>query len=172
MAEAGLFDDHRVELINGRIYRMSPQHDPHILAVFKAAAAVGRVALPSDWVLTQVTYRLDKHSAPEPDVLWLPTPQGTPSAKWPSPVLLIEISHKTYRRDSGVKLRKYAEHGIADYWVVNVAADRVEIYREPKNPTGKIADWRYEDVHCFSRGQSIGLLYRPQIHIAVADLLP
>src|SRR5437667_325973 len=80
-----LFDlgrENRVELINGRIYRMSPQNDPHILVMSKLIRAINPVASPSDWVIFQSTVRLDKYSAPDPDMTWLSVPMGTPSAKW------------------------------------------------------------------------------------------
>src|SRR5437016_12051539 len=152
MADAGVFGDRRVELINGRIYRMAPQLSPHMASVSKALRAIFTVCPPHEWLIGQGTYRTDKYSAPEPDLLWLPCPIGTPEARWPSPVLLIEVSHTTYKRDSGVKLRKYAEHGIKDYWIVNIPADRVEVYRDPHNPTRKPADCRYDSVQHFERG--------------------
>lgn len=168
----GVFGDRRVELINGRIYRMSPQNDPHMLAMSNAIEAIGPVAPKSDWVIFQGTLRVDKHSAPESDVLWLPVPKGTPSAKWPLPVLIIEVSDTSYKKDSGVKLRKYAERGVCDYWIVNIAADRIEVYRDPKNPTGLPVDCRYQSVQHYTRGQKIAMLQRPKINLAVDDLLP
>ena len=35
MADAGVFGDRRVELINWRIYRIAPQRDPHMIAISK-----------------------------------------------------------------------------------------------------------------------------------------
>jgi len=164
MADAGIFGDRRAELINGRIY--------HMAAVSKCNIALHRVALATDWIVIQGTLRMDVYSAPDPDFVWLPVPIGTPSQQWPSPILLIEVSHTTYKRDSGVKLRKYAEHGVREYWIVNIRADRVEVHRDPQNPSGDPADCRYGDVQHFARGQSIALLLRPQVSLAVDDLLP
>jgi Uma2 family endonuclease len=33
--------------------------------------------------------------------------------------------------DRGVKLGIYAEAGIADYWIVNLAEKQIEVYRDP-----------------------------------------
>ena len=172
MAAAGVFDDRRVELINGRIYRMAPQLNPHMAAISKCADQLLRRRLPTDWLIIQGTYRIDKFSAPDPDFLWLPVPIGTPRSQWPAPLLLIEVSHTTYKRDSGVKLRKYAEAGVPDYWILNLRADRVEVYRDPHNPTGDPANWRYKSVQHFARGQSIALLRRPAVTLSADDLLP
>lgn len=175
MARSGVFDmvgENRVELINGRIYRMSPQNDPHIIVVSKLIRAINPIAPQSDWVIFQSTVRLDKYSAPDPDVTWLSVPMGTPSAKWPTPILIIEVSHSSYRKDSGIKLRKYAERTVPDYWIINVAADQVEVYRDPQNPYGRQSDCFYASVQPFTRGQAITVLQRPSITLAVNDLLP
>src|SRR5437763_4740715 len=106
MANAGVFDlfDDRVELINGRIYHVAPQLDPHMFAVSKGAELLLRARNPNELVLIQGTLRLDQYSAPDPDLQWYDVPFGTPEQRRPRPILLIEVSHTTYRRDSGVKL--------------------------------------------------------------------
>src|SRR5688500_13005262 len=116
MARAGVFSlvEDRVELINGRIYRASPQLDPHIFAISKGADALLRARMPNELVMIQGTLRLDKYSAPDPDLQWYDVPIGTPQRHRPLPILLIEVSDTTYKRDSGIKLRLYARHGIAD----------------------------------------------------------
>ena len=72
----------------------------------------------------------------------------------------------------GVKLRLYASHGICDYWIENLREDRIEVYRDPRNPTGHPDDCSYASVQHFARGQSINVLGRPGVTIAVDDLLP
>lgn len=172
MAEADVFGNRRVELINGRIYRMPPQKTPHIVAIWNTQKAFEHACCSTDWVVAQVTLRLDSYSAPDPDVLWLPVPPRTPQHLWLPPVVLVEVSETTYKTDSGVKLRKYAQAGIKEYWIENLKADRVEVYREPRNPTGRLADCRYESVAHFKRGDSIPVAARPGVVVAVNDLLP
>ena len=172
LVEADAFGTERVELINGRIYVMSPQAVPHMVAMSKTSEVLFRLREPSDWIVVGGTFKLDRYSAPEPDVLWLPVPPGTPEHRWPDPVLLVEISHATYRRDSGLKLRKYAYHGVPEYWIENLKADRVEVYRDPQNPTGRERDCRYASVAHYARGQLIPVQARPGVTLAVDDLLP
>lgn len=172
MARAGVFGHRRAELINGRIYRMAPQRDPHMIAVSKTTEALLRAKAPSDWIIIQGTLRLDRLNEPDPDFMWFDVPMGTPENQRPLPLLVIEISHTTYKKDSGVKLQMYAQHGIRDYWIVNTRADRVEVYRDPQNPTGDAAECRYDSVKHFTRGRSIALLRRPGVSLAVDDLLP
>ena len=172
LVEADALGTTRVELINGRIYRMAPQGGPHMAAMSNATEVFNRVKRPNDWVIFQGTLRLGRFSAPDPNVLWLPVRKKTPEHLWPDPVLLIEISDTTYRKDSGVKLRTYAFHGVPEYWIENLPADRIEVYRQPQNPTGRLRDCHYASVQHFGRGQSIPVAARPGVSLAVDELLP
>jgi len=172
LVEADALGTTRVELLNGRIYRMAPQAVPHMTAISRGSAALLRIARPSDWVVVQGTLILDRFSAPDPDLMLLPVPPGTPTHLWPDPILLIEVSETTYRRDSGLKLRKYAFHGIPQYWVENLRADRIEVYREPQNPSGRLSDCHYASVEHFGRGRSIQVAGRPGVTLDVDELLP
>ena len=172
LVEADALGTTRVELLNGRIYRRAPQAVPQMTAISRSSEALFRVARPSDWVVVQGTLILDRFSAPDPDLMLLPVPPGTPTHLWPDPTLLIEVSDTTYRRDSGPKLRKYAFHGVPQYWIENLGADRVEVYREPQNPTGRLRDCNYAVVEHYVRGQSVPLAGRPGVTLDVNELLP
>ncbi len=171
LVDADAFGTNRVELLNGRMYFMT-QGGRHMTAMSNATEAFNRVRAPDDWVIFQGTLRLDRLSAPDPDVLWLPVPKNTPEHLWPDPILLVEISDTTYRKDSGVKLRKYAYHGVPEYWIENLPDDRIEVYREPRNPTGRPRDCAYASVKHFGRGQRIPVFGRPDVTLAVDELLP
>jgi Uma2 family endonuclease len=143
-----------------------------MVGVTRGMKALLRVAGPTDWVIAQGTLKLSRYSAPDPDVLWLPVREGTPVHEWPQPLLLIEVSDTTYRKDSGIKLRTYAFHGVPDYWIENLKADRIEVYRQPQNPTGRLRDCHYASVEHFTRGQSITVAARAGVTLAVDELLP
>src|SRR3954470_23198300 len=119
LVEADALGTSRAGLINGRIYRQPAQGAAHMLAVTRCAKALLRLAGPTDWVIMQGTLTLSRYSAPDPDLLWMPVPEGTPVHEWPDPVLLIEISDTSYRKDAGVKLRTYSLHSVPEYWIVN-----------------------------------------------------
>lgn len=170
LVEADAFGTTRVELLNGRIH-FRTQDLRHMAAVSNAVAVFDRVVGTDEWCVFQGTLRLDRFSAPDPDLLWLPCPIGTPEHQWPQPILLIEISDTTYREDSGPKLRKYAYHGIPEYWIENLPADRIEVYRQPQNPTGRLRDCTYGWVQHFGRGQTIPVAARPGLVLSVDELL-
>lgn len=172
LVEADVFGNRRVELLNGRIYRMAPQAERHMAAVSKAIRVLGTVVPKNEWLITQGTLRLDRYNAPDPDLLWLPCPVGTPVHMWPDPLLLMEVSDTSYRKDSGVKLRTYAFHGVPEYWIANLRDDRVEVYRNPENPARRVRDCRYASVQHFGRGDLIALGARPGVKLPVDELLP
>jgi Uma2 family endonuclease len=114
---------------------------------------------------------LPPSGAPDPDFHVFDVPIRTPDNRLPVPILVIEVSDSTDARDSGPKLRMYARAGIADYWIVNLNLQRVEVYRRPENPTGKRLGWRYADRQFFSAGQSTSPLARPALTFDVRAML-
>jgi hypothetical protein len=45
--------------------------------------------------------------------------------------LLVEVSHKTYARDRGWKLPRYAHNKIPVYWVMSIERRTVEVFTDP-----------------------------------------
>jgi Uma2 family endonuclease len=173
MSEAGIFDNRRVELLNGEIIEVQAQANPHRMAITKGSALLlQHFPLTTHWVVVQGTFLLSKLSAPDPDFHIFDVPAGTPDNQLPLPFLVVEVSDTTYRKDSGPKLRAYAASGVRDYWIVNIPAQRVEVYRSPENPAGKKSGCRYADRTFCSRGQQVQLLARPDLSFAVDALLP
>jgi len=172
MARAGLFDDRRVELIEGDIITMAAQGYPHQLSITRISRLLLAAFTSSDWVVIQGTLVLPPHGAPDPDFHVFDVPEGTPGHKLPTPMLVIEVNDTTYLKDSGPKLRTYARAGVPDYWIVNLSQDRVEVYRQPHNPTGKRSGWRYADVRLYARGSEVSPLRRPRLAFPVDKMLP
>lgn len=173
MSEAGIFDGRRVELLEGRIVPMHAQGSAHWWTITRTSRILlDRFAPDQFGVAIQGTLRLGSANAPDPDLSVYAAPEGTHESLLPLPFLVIEISDTTYRKDSGVKLRMYAAAGIGDYWIVNLPAKRIEVYREPSNKTGKRRDWHYASVEQFVAGQKIRLLKYPKISVGVSELLP
>ena len=49
--------------------------------------------------------------------------------------MLIEVADTSLPSDTGEKAELYAEAGITDYWVVNLADKSIELFRDP-TPSG------------------------------------
>jgi Uma2 family endonuclease len=172
MDRAGIFGDKKVELIDGRVRKMHAQANPHRWAISKISRLLINGTSSKDWVVIEGTFFIDEFNAPEPDFHLFDVPEGTPDAKLPLPILVIEVSNHTYKRDSGSKLRMYARAGIPDYWIVNLKEKRLEVYRNPHNPTGNDADWTYASSTHLTADQRVSVLKRPSMEFGVDAMLP
>jgi Uma2 family endonuclease len=172
MSELGFFDDRRVELLNGEIIEVPAQGIPHRLSISRISRLLHAAFDPSrDWVVLQGAVLLSRFSAPDPDFYVLDVPEQKPSAQLPTPILVIEVSDTTYRKDAGPKLRAYAKAGVPDYWIVNLVKQRVEVYRDPANSTDKPSGWEYASIRIHPSGAGVSPLRRPDLKFAVDQML-
>lgn len=110
------------ELIDGAlVFMMSPQRLWHARMVHALVSSLMEQAPPGMEVEREITIRLDERNRPEPDFL-VTTALYAPDITFftPDQVLLVGevVSAESAHRDRTVKLRKYAEAGIAHYWRV------------------------------------------------------
>jgi Uma2 family endonuclease len=108
------------ELIDGAlVFMMSPQRVWHARLVTALVNVLTDQAPPGVEVDREITIRLDRWNRPEPDLLAAAAPYD-PSRTFYTPeetLLVVEVvSPESAHRDRTVKLRKYAEAGIANYW--------------------------------------------------------
>ncbi len=61
--------------------------------------------------------------------------------------------------------------GVADYWVVNLIEEVLEVYREPVLAPSAF-EWKYDSVRLLRRNAIITPLGAPRARIRVAALLP
>jgi Uma2 family endonuclease len=98
---------------------MSPQRSWHGRLVTALAISLSEQAPAGIEVEREMTIRLDERNRPEPDLLVTTAPYD-PDRTWypPDTVLLVieVVSPESAHRDRTVKLRKYAEAGISNYW--------------------------------------------------------
>ena len=134
MAEAGLFEGQRVELIHGKIVDMSPSKSNHagvIAILIKTLSAV----LTDQYILNvQNPIHINNDSEPEPDLMVLNFRKDYYVDAHPTPkeaVLLIEVADSSLEKDQKVKLPLYAGAGIPEVWIVNLQDHQLEQYREP-----------------------------------------
>ena len=163
MAEVGLFEaDGRVELIDGVVVEVNAEGRPHL----KAVAWLLRALLPQvsaeHMVLPQSTLWMpEQRSAPEPDV-WV-TDAGQLDTDDPLPLLVIEVSETSLRYDRTTKAALYARRGVAEYWIVGLADQVVEVRRRPTGP-----DWGELTVH--EAGENLRPLQLPGVSVDLAAL--
>lgn len=171
MIASGVFDREHVELIRGRIVQMSPMGLPHDRALMKASRALRRIFAEDRFtVRSQQQFHAADDSAPEPDLCVVNSPVEEIAGFPRSALLIVEISESSLPFDRNVKAPLYAESGVADYWIINLIDNVVEVYRNPHAISGP--SHAYDPAILRKPGESIDVLAMPGATIAVADLLP
>lgn len=136
MAEVGiLHEDDRVELIDGEIVEISPIGSRHAACVNRLSKLLERRIGDTTIVQTQSPIRLNDASEPQPDmaVLRLRADYYTDALPTPPDVLLvIEVADTSLSYDQHVKLPRYADAGIAEVWIVDVARSMLTRYTDPR----------------------------------------
>jgi Uma2 family endonuclease len=134
MAEAGLFENKRVELLDGEIITMSPHNTLHAATVYQAAHAIEQAIGNTTCVRCQLSIVLNSRTEPEPDIaVCRPVPDSY-KQKHPTPdqvLLVIEVAESSLRYDRTRKTRAYAAARIPEYWIVNLVDRQIEVLIDP-----------------------------------------
>jgi hypothetical protein len=168
MLHAGILtEDDRVELLEGEIVTMPPIGSHHANCVdqlnWLLTSRLGQRAR----VRVQNPIRIGELSAPQPDLAVVVPRPGNYILSHPGPaevLLLIEVADTTADTDREVKLLLYARAGVPETWLANLAAQRVEVYRDP-SPDG------YRSVRHATPGDTLASLAFPDVTLRVNEIL-
>jgi Uma2 family endonuclease len=174
MMEAGVFDDGRkCELIHGCILEKPVPGPPHSKSTYRLIRRLVTLFPEPDWVVGIQDSIILADSEPEPDFFAATGPEDKYDARHPGPkdlVLVVEVADPSLGFDRNTKLPLYAGSKIAQYWIIDVNARRIEAYTQPRG--GKSPTYRQRDdygpddsVPVVTGGKTLGT-------IAVKDLLP
>jgi Uma2 family endonuclease len=169
LAEKGIIDpDERVELLEGLIVAMSPHSPRHASATTRVYETLRRAVAGRAVIRVQLPLVCGTHSAPEPDIAVV---SGTPAdydLEHPQAALLVvEIADSSLLEDRLTKAHIYAAASVPEYWIVNLRADLVEVFRTPDSTRGG-----YQERRAAERGDELDLLTFPQARVSVTELLP
>lgn len=134
LIRAGVLEDCRVELLNGDIVEMSPVEPVHDdtreeLADYLRSRLGDRARVRE---ATSVT--LADNSEPIPDIAVVKSQRYRDRHPHPEDIyLLIEIANSRPGRDLGPKREIYAQSGIPEYWVFNLAKQELKVFRNVQN---------------------------------------
>ncbi len=133
MGEAGILtEDDRVELIEGELVAMVPTGSEHVAATNALNRLLVMAVGDRGVVSVQNPVRLDRRSEPQPDFAVLKTRDYRTTLPRPEDTMLaVEVAASSLGYDRTVKLALYARSGIPEVWIVNLAAEEVEVYRSP-----------------------------------------
>lgn len=126
-------DLQRAELIDGVVHMPSPvsQHHGDFHSRINFWAGLYAAATPGCRPNAAGTWLMLDDSAPQPDVALriLPEHGGQSSIEGDyaagAPELIVEVSHTTTARDSGIKLRLYERSGVLEYIIVQPAKKQI-----------------------------------------------
>jgi len=166
MIDAGIFaEDDRVELIAGEIITMSPVGDRHVGCVNILTDLLADIARKEAIISIQNPIRLADQSQPQPDIALIRRSTFTHTVPAAGEVLLvIEVANSSLDYDRTLKLPRYAAAGIAEAWLVDLGAETVERYTEPRDGYYRVATFA-------KRGDTLSSTVLPALTVPVDIVL-
>jgi Uma2 family endonuclease len=171
LGELGLFRGRRVQLVFGEIVEMSPMGWQHALATSKTGDLLRLVFTPGFWVNEQRPFRA-AGSEPEPDVAVIPGAKSDYTDHPDRATLLVEVADTTLTFDTTTKAELYATAGVPEYWVVDVIARQLHVFRDPVPLPAGLGATAYRTHLALGQTDIVSPLAIPSATVAVADLLP
>ncbi len=168
MGKANIFPpESHLELINGEIIEMAPIGSHHASHLKRLNNLFSGLIKKSAIIAIQDPIQLGDLSEPEPDFMLLHPRSDFYYENHPTNsdvFLLIEVADSSLDFDQNTKLRLYAMHNIAEYWLLNVKEACLEVYLKPHNGL-------YTEKTTLRSGDKITLSQLENISIEVADIL-
>lgn len=164
LAEEGAFEGRRVELIDGVVITMNSMRGPHATAVMNLTMALAQQLQGHGFLRAGIPLHLSDFSEPEPDFALIAPkdlPDGTDHPTTAS--LVIEIADSSLDFDLGLKADLYAAAKIPEYWVIDLAHQKLVVHLAPKRG-------HYTRISRLGRGKSVTSTVAPKVTIAVDSL--
>jgi Uma2 family endonuclease len=163
LVDLGMFAGERVELLYGVVVQMSPHGPAHDAAVEELTELLVKALAGRARVRIQSAFAASDGSEPEPDVAVVPKRdhhEAHPTEAW----LIVEVAQSSVKKDRVLKAQLYAESGVPEYWIVNVADGLIEVHCD-------IVGGAYTRVTPYRRGDAVALGRFPDVQIQVADVI-
>lgn len=158
----GVFEDEKVELLHGFLVRMSPQGEEHSKSITRLSKILGRALGDRADVASHSPFAASDDSEPEPDLAVVPPVDSAPGHPTTA-FLLVEASASSLVRDRQVKAPLYAASAVTEYWILDLDARSVEVFRDP-TPTG------YRSIQRVGPAGTISLAAFPDVTVAVGAI--
>lgn len=169
MIEAGILTTNDpVELLEGRIIRMSPQRPFHASCVQRSNNYFYEVLRDKAYIRVQLPVTLGHDSEPEPDIAVVRLDADEYAYRHPDAkdiYLLIEVADTTLGNDRKQKSCIYAKNSVLEYWILDLPKRRVLVFRRPENEV-------YQEEFILTSEEIIAPLAFPDIKIALESLFP
>lgn len=130
MMRAGVIEEGGPEeLLDGEVWVMPAEGEAHIDLKTWLTKTLIKSAPDDVGVACDSTLRLSDTHAPSPDFYLFPAAMKASAVRGPDVLLLIEIADTSLARDLHVKGPKYREHGVREYWVIDLEARVTHVHR-------------------------------------------
>lgn len=133
LIDAGILASRRVELLAGEIIEMSPESPFHYSLTAEGSDYLKDLLKEKAYVRQNGPITLSD-SEPCPDISIVQLPKQKYRDRHPNAndiFWLIEVSQSTLDYDLNEKKLVYAKAGIQEYWVIDVKATQIHIFRQP-----------------------------------------
>lgn len=150
MADAGAFEDMRVELVEGELERMQQPRNTHAMRQAQLVIRLAQV-IGEDRVRGEVGVDLGDDTLLGCDAAVLRIPVTENRMLRPDDLtLVVEVAETTLDRDLGMKRRRYAGASVPVYWVVDGTRSVIHVHAEP-------VEGEYVEVHTVRFGQPLAV---------------
>ena len=141
MVEVGIFaDEDHVELINGKVFVVSPQGPEHRSLKDELHGRLSEAYRHQPvHILDQGPLRVGSYGLPEPDlavVRGAPRDYLTEHPSGADTLLVVELALSSQNRDRE-KASDYARGRVPMYWLVDLEARRLDVYADPDAEEGE-----------------------------------
>jgi Uma2 family endonuclease len=171
MAQLGLFEGKRVELIEGEVIEMPPSTPEHFETSDTLDEILESYFGKCYWVRFQGDLALGE-SQPTPDIAVVQGDKRAYKGRHPNHALLVvEVAHTSLHYDRTDKLSLYAKAGIPEYWIVNLQDRQLEVYREPVPREEMPFGYGYAQTMILRAGDTVHPLAKSEPGIPVNAIL-
>ncbi len=167
MIELGLLKDYeKAEIIEGELIPKMTIGDRHALVVDLLNRFFAKTLSDTIRIGIQNPLRISKYNEPEPDIVLsdLTKYDGKRHPRPAEVILVVEVSDATLKYDRDVKLKLYAEAGIAEVWIVNLKKDSIEVHQNP-------FDDIYRTTRIFKAGETVKSEVLPDLNLEASKIL-
>ena len=165
---SGLWEQQRLELAQGELISKTGKKRFHVNALVAVQAWLVRTfgqQFVNPVAPIDVAPEDNPTNEPEPDLIVLTKPWREFQDANPRPGdlrLVVEVSDSTLGFDLTTKAELYARAGIIEYWVVDIAARRLVVHRDPR-------EGLYRTVTAYAEEETVSALSSPRSEFRVAS---
>jgi Uma2 family endonuclease len=163
-----LAEEERVELIHGEILEMSPIGNRHAACLRRLLRLLTQALAPDVMLDVQNPIHLPREkSEPQPDLVLLRSREDGYASQPPTAediLLLIEVADRSLAYDRDVKVPLYANSGIPEVWLVDLAGGSIVVHRRP-------GEKGYQDIQSLGPGDTLAPAGLPGARLSVGAIL-